>query len=438
MRNRNTVKLLVVSMFFMAFSFFLMTSVYLVILYFLYIAFVFFTYSRNGIFDPRKLLLLLIAMYSIWFPLQAIVVGYSYIPIKESVLVETIRLQLFAVSVYVLVVSALVRKESKEVKQSFFIVNKNIGNRTSDKITFWAVLFLTSYALYSILVGGFSSKRELADSELSVALLSQFAFTFLYVILIFNMIRDKGFTQKKIPILIFLVSFLFFIVAGERDIFFKVVLIIYMVSCDKSSFNSNYSSLFVALAAIVLVPISQAFKSVMLSGEISLTNLGLELILSNEFTSSGRNLYSLVYFGVQNSFSYLFNDVIRALIPAMFISDSGINSTANWFNNIYRYNHGFSGSSGWGFSLIGEGYLIGGYFGIMLLITIYASIISFFYNLRFRSIYFYAFYLLLFLVSIYVLRADLANFLSQAFKVSGLAVFAIYLLGRVLKDKNKI
>ena len=210
-----------------------------------------------------------------------------------------------------------------------------------------------------------------------------------------------------------------------------------MVTCDKSDFNSNYSSLFVPLVAIVLVPISQAFKSIMLTGEVSLNSFGLELILSNEFTSSGRNLYSLVYFGVQNSFSYLFNDVFRAFIPTMLIPDIGINSTANWFNSIYRYSHGFSGSSGWGFSLIGEGYLIGGYFGVMLLMIIYASVISFFYNLRFKSVYFYAFYVLLFLVSIYVLRADLANFLSQAFKVSGLAVFAMYLFGRVLKDRNK-
>ncbi len=166
----------------------------------------------------------------------------------------------------------------------------------------------------------------------------------------------------------------------------------------------------------------------------------LVLLLSNEFISASRNFYSLLLYGVEHNIYFLFNDIIRAFTPSILLPSLDIQSTGSWFNKIYRVENDFYGTSGWGFSIIGTGYLVGGVLGIILIISIYSFILSILYNMRVKSIYWYAFYLLAFTTAIYVIRGDMANFLSQTIKIGGLSVLSLFIMHRFfirIRKKNE-
>ena len=167
----------------------------------------------------------------------------------------------------------------------------------------------------------------------------------------------------------------------------------------------------------------------------------LVLLLSNEFISASRNFYSLLLYGVEHNIYFLFNDIIRAFTPSILLPSLDIQSTGSWFNKIYRVENDFYGTSGWGFSIIGTGYLVGGWWGIILITSIYSFVLSILYNMRIKSVYWYVFYLLAFTTAIYVIRGDMANFLSQVFKIGGLSVFSLFIIHRFfirIRKKNVI
>jgi hypothetical protein len=211
-----------------------------------------------------------------------------------------------------------------------------------------------------------------------------------------------------------------------------------LVFFDKNKKASFLVVILILLIIIFVIPISQAFKAVLLSGNINIGNIGLELILSNEFMSASRNMYSLLLYGVEHNISYFFNDILRAFTPSVLLEKFDISSTVAWFHNVYRIDNGFSGTSGWGFGLVAEGYLVGGMWGIALIISIYAFTIGKLYNMRYNSVYWYVFYLLSFVTSIYVIRADIANLLSQVFKIGGISVLLLYIAHKIMLKRTNL
>jgi oligosaccharide repeat unit polymerase len=234
----------------------------------------------------------------------------------------------------------------------------------------------------------------------------------------------------------FIFALFFMLLTGERDVFFRVIFISLLIYYDKKR-NSNFFIVISLLIGVsIVVPISQSFKAILLSGEVNLNSIGLELILSNEFVSASRNFYSLLIFHVDHDISFFFNDILRAFIPSFFLKDLDINSTVSWYHNEFRMRNGFGGTSGWGFGLVAEGYLIGKTFGIFFIMSFYALVIGILYNIRYKSIYWYIFYLLSYVTAIYVIRADIANLLSQVFKIGGFSVLILYFSHKLIENKT--
>ncbi len=257
-------------------------------------------------------------------------------------------------------------------------------------------------------------------------------------IAIIRAIRLKSNFLLDYKLIFFLFLCLFYmLLTGERDIFFRIGFILLIIYFDKKQNATFLKALLIISLSVLIIPISQGFKAVFLSGTININKEGLELLLSNEFISASRNFYSLLLYGVEHNIYFLFNDIIRAFTPSILLPSIDIQSTGSWFNKIYRFENNFHGISGWGFSIIGTGYLVGGWWGIILITSIYSFVLSVLYNLRIKSIYWYAFYLLAFTTAIYVIRGDMANFLSQVFKIGCLSVLILYIAHQFLKKGRK-
>lgn len=400
-----------------------------------------FLFSRQSMLDPRSLFLIMLTVYSTWFPLQVIFFGYEGpLTIDGNVLLNSIKLQMFGIVVFVLVCMALIDEDKISLSRRKFFNCLSMARKehTSEAFIFWPILLFILVAIMVTAGQGHTTKREILDSGSVLKNISElFFYVLLVIVMLITLRRGKQLISYK-AVMVVLVGLGFLLLLGERDVFFRVAILGFLLFVDKKNIPVFVSVLFVVALAVIIVPLSQGLKAVFLSGEFSFTGLDLRLVFSNEFVSAGRNVYSLMYYGVDNSFSFIVHDVLRAFVPSVLFSGAEIQSTGSWFNSVYRLEHGFHGTSGWGFSLIAQGYLTSGYFGVFLIMTIAATILSMIYRKSYDTEYWYVFYLMALTTYVYIIRADFANLLSQVFKIGGFAVIGVYLGHYVFNKLRKL
>ncbi len=404
---------------------------YLNIMFYLYTVSIMFVFSKS-ITDPRLLLVGFFTIYSTFYSLQVYFIEFSLLDINNELLATSLRYQFFALLVFITVLNLTIDDHTKN--DDCYVSKINSPSLLSEKLIFTFLLPIVLVSIFFIFSSGASSKRELLDGGGLINNLSLFAMLIMTGVVILRASRLSKKLITDLSVWLFLLFSLFYmLLTGERDIFFRIVFILLLVFYDKDKRKSFFNlAVLILLLAVLLVPISQVFKAVLLSGSININKEALALMLSNEFISASRNFYSLLLYGVEHSYSYFFNDLGRAIIPSVINQDLGIQSTASWFNKDYRLEHNFDGTSGWGFSLVGQGYLMSPLAGIVVVMSIYGFILGKLYSIRKKSLYWYVFYLFSFTTAIYVIRGDLANFLSQVFKIGGLLVLLLYLSHRFL------
>ncbi len=423
---------------------FLMSNAYFgIALFFVFVISVVLINSKSGLADPRVFFLPFFFIYSIWFPLQILILDADYrqLYIDDALMVEVVNYSFLGAILFVIGATLFIKRKACAPAPSFFF-NAIRPERFSERALGIVVLFLTILGMIYIVVSGASSKRELVDDGGPLISAAIFCFILLTAMASFVLLRELGRWKTSVRITCFIaLSIVFMLTAGERDAVFRMMMIMAIIYFDQKRKGSFSFAMLMAAAAIVIVPFSQAFKSIIISGGLkaSASEVDLDMILSNEFVSAGRNFYSLLAYGVDHSLSYIYSDILRGLLPSFFSSlflDLG--STASWFNRVYRVDNGFSGESGWGFGLVAQGYLVAGGAGISGVMFIVGAGLGKLFSLRFKSEYWYVFFVMSAAASVYCIRADIGNFISQSLKVSGSAVLLIFICHRFLTKNNNI
>ena len=390
----------------------------------------------GSVTDPRGIISGFFVLYSTLYPLQALYVGYSGLPLDVYFLNESLFISMVFFVTMTNCFNLFIYNFDKESIRGVYNYNNSKSN-LSLNITFVTLSILVIISLVQVYSSGVTSKRELLESSNVIANLSGFSFWVLTVVFIIKVSNSlKPLKNEEITMPFLLIALLFMLVTGERDAFFRVVLICLFIHLDKNNGINMIGILGMLLIAVIVAPVSQAFKAVFISGNFDLSRQGLELILSNEFTSASRNLYAILYFDVENDIVRIFDNFARGFLPGALLSGFEIESGVKWFNSDFRFINGISGNSGWGFSLVADGYIFMKELGVIIYALIYSGTICFFHNRRLNSKYMNAFYLMLFITSIYVIRADLSNFISQVFKIGGIAVITVYFSHRILLKKS--
>ncbi|MGR5341953.1 O-antigen polymerase [Vibrio astriarenae] len=385
--------------------------------------------QKRNFFDPRLFVSAFFALYHTWFPLSFVIGKENRLfPIYEHILIESINYSLFGIIVYVNVVSFLIW-----VFSHYGYNDKNepqtISNTHTSKSEYIILISTISVAILSMFFfssGDFASKSDINSSGGAIKTFSYFSMLLANVVILLRACRltYNQIIFDKVIISFLLVSLLYVGFTGERDTLFRnLICLLIIFYSKKENFGSLKIILFIFAVSLV-VPVSQAFKAVLLSGFNGLV-LELNTIFSNEFVSASRNLYSLLHFKADFDISFIFRDIARAFVPSAFLSGSDIYSAGQWFNSEFRVVNHFSGRAGWGFGIIAEGYLLGGYFGVFIVMTIVAALISTLYVKTQKSEYHFVWYILSLTVILYVMRADVANLLSQVFKINGVAILII-------------
>lgn len=383
--------------------------------------------------DPRVFFMGFFVVYSTFYPIKLLTIGDNKFLFDVNVLNQTLNLSFFAFTVYLFYFGIFI-KHSLNGSAKFYD-SMGDSNTPNSEIILRSALFGTIIIIcISIWSSGATSKRELLDDNLLASNLGNFATLMFAVMAYISFSRNVKRNYVDIFTLFsFFLLFFYMLLTGERDVFFRLCFILLIIKYDFSKKMTATKIVLIFTSIVVLVPFTQAFKAIFLSNQsIALEGLSWDLIFSNEFISAARNLYSLNLYGVEQSFGYLVNDVIRAFVPKILFNNGHIESTVAWFHNIYRPDHGFSGTSGWGFTSVGMGYLVSGYSGVFIITSIISGVLIFFHNKKYCGKLWFAFYLMILMTAIYTIRADMANFLSQSFKVGGFFMLIIHFTSKLL------
>ena len=291
----------------------------------------------------------------------------------------------------------------------------------------WSVLGVCVFLLFYVASQGIASKREFVDFSRGSSiglLLSVFSLAALmFAVQLLASTRRGRRNELRIEmfnvlsVLTILVLAVGYGVTGERDYIFRVLLFGFLVLfCTQYREKYHFYYLLIAVFALVLVlPLSQAAKAVVLTKELNYSGFESGDFFRTEFSSAGRNLYYLMSKGLND---YGGETLVWDLKRYVGIFFPGQESTGMWFNNHLRSVFGDESSSGWGFSLMGEGYLNFGYIGAPLMFLFVGGVTACVYSIAGRSDICFIFYLAYIPMMIYVLRADFANFLSLGFKIN--------------------
>lgn len=317
-------------------------------------------------------------------------------------------------------------------------IRKHINNESfkHSKIVFWILTFLSLlYALY-LSQQGFNTKGDLSNSD------SFLVFAGLRILLVYTLIAGVQLTKSAVNfnrskrslyyylLITFVTIFLVVFYSAERDLIFRYILIaffVYYVFLYKR--KHNFRLIIMAALLFLSIPISRSIKFLGLRGEtVSLdSNIFIEFI-NSEFHTQSRNVQLLLN---QDMYRGFFEGrSFYSAIPSLFnISEF---SALRWFDNTF-YSHT---STGMGFSLVGDGYVNLGYLGVIFMFVILGVVIKISYQKSAKNIYFFMIYLMSIPLAIYIIRADLNNFISQFFKQVCLVVLIYWLVDEIMARKK--
>ncbi|MEM0514220.1 O-antigen polymerase [Pseudoalteromonas sp. YIC-827] len=307
-----------------------------------------------------------------------------------------------------------------------------------------AVFFFSVPVLVSLLYAiqlGIGSKREFIDMSRVNPVLGLVAFvyplTFCYTY--FFLGASSKFSRLNLGFLFFFVLTLFcfvFAVTGERDNIFRILLIVFLVLF---SFFRQYKKYYLFLGlflVLFLLPVTQLFKGFLVTGiDLSSVNqLAMREVLFGEFSSSSRNIHTLYTYGWEYQYGYgIISDILRS-IPVI---GRSFESSTYWYNSTYRVENGIGGTSGWGFSLIGQGLVNFGLIGVFFIFFLVGIITRYFRQKSLISRAYLALYLYFLTMVIYSIRADLSNVISQGVKNGFISLGLLMVISWFLSKKNR-
>lgn len=363
-------------------------------------------------------------LYSIGYPLMYSL-GFSQ---KIGYSKEIMIYQLIALFVCLLFITP------KEVQYPSigenYSMQINIGS--FNKVIFAILIISIIFAAAFVSQSGFSGKGEIYESG-SFLLKMIFRFpliiSLLYSLSIVSYYYQNKVLPKKLIVLVSVSLVIITLFSGERDFIFRFLIMNLLILWSLKVLSVKH--LFIIIPSfILLVPLSSMYKYFFLRGEISIQyNSFLQSFLSGEFESASRNLQVLVNHsdimrGIKG-FGQLFWDIIS-------VFNSNIQSPTAWFNEIF-----YAGSqSQYGFSLVGEGYIMGGVVGIIFLFSVLGLMIRMFYKYSYKNLYLLSAYFYFITVVIYSIRADFGTILAAVLKQIALVLCIIYLFERFSKPKS--
>lgn len=370
--------------------------------------------------------------YSITFTLYSVSYPILYaagIKTEFGYSKEVIVLEWIALTVFLLIVSP--KKNVRGKNESLYksnTLNEHVIN------IIWCLLVVAALVIKK---GGYGNKKEIYSSNnifLNIAFYLAIIFTIMYMYeLINNIVKFKKVNIKLIvkvgSAILFMTMF-----SGERDLLFRFLAVTVLVLYVFKKINNLHLIMMIPFVMCML-PLSHIYKYYFLTGTITSTkifnfNTLLFDFLNGEFISASKNLQVLInnefYTNALFQGKTILNDFIRIFMKTNF-------THGKWYNDTF-FPH--VKTTGYGFTIVGEGYVNFGYLGVILVFIILALFIRVLYRNYYKNMYSFCIYIYTIPLYMYAIRADLANIFSPLIKHLLLSMLIIYIMERIIIKKH--
>lgn len=363
-------------------------------------------------------------LYSIGYPLILATgftskIGYS----RENMLYQLLAL----VTVLIIIGPGRQKPDLNKIRDNYSI---SLG--VLNKAIYVVLISLIVIGAVFVSRRGFSGKDDIYQTG-SKLLVMIFRLPLILTMLYALSVTATYFRTGKFPVTQSLTTLaallLITLFSGERDFIFRFLLTNIFVLWFLKIITLRHLLIMVPIV-VVLIPLSSMYKYYFLSGSASALNNNIVYsFLSGEFESASRNLQLLINNSAtvlgSKGFGQLGKDVLS-------VFNSSIRSLPTWFNNIFYPNSRVQ----YGFSLVGEGYVIGGAIGVIAVFAIAGLITRYMYNHAYRGIYSLAAYIYYICVTVYSFRADLGTIYSALVKQILLVLLILYAAERIAKRRQ--
>jgi len=360
--------------------------------------------------------------------------GYSLIyilgyPANSGYSKENTLLALVALSVVVLVVGV-----KKYDSYNFFESrNYNLMSRNGNKqITEFILIVLLLVLLISVAIlfrTPFNHKNEMLAGRNIFFVLGAYSARFLTLYISFYLLLFIDKDRRKTKFFMIFSGFaviLFSLFTGERDAMFRFLIVIIVSLFTAKKISKRMLMILVPIGMFALI-VGRYFKYYFVSG---ITNTSIKSqsfiynFLTSDFHAAGENLQILInntWTESYHGFSLILIDLISPFIPGGYFENVG-----TWFNDTF-----YPGSYSRAFTLLGEGYVIGGTLGIIALFIILGVGIKILYKNSTKNIYWLVLYIYSIPTIITSFRSTLGTITIAIIRIALLSI-AIHYIARVL------
>ncbi len=308
-------------------------------------------------------------------------------------------------------------------------------NKPLLKVIYIVLCAISIAASFSIIQNGYQSKYELAHVSSILIKLGNITYTALIAFPLYFVLSKNMSKRGKLFILIFnfMLVLLGMFTYGERNYVFNyvIVLIIYYFTMNQVKLKKI---IFIAVFSVLLLASSSSMKMLFSSSSYKSNSQDSNIIvgfLNSDFASAGFNFNFLLNQKADSIFkgkTYIY-DFLSPLEDFLPISQY---SSTKWYTNTY-WN---ARKTGVGFTMLGEGYINFGLFGIILQMFLLARLIKFFYSRSNKNYYYYIIYIGFISLVMYSCRQALGNIISPLFKYNILIALGVYIVNHMIKKKS--
>ncbi len=253
-------------------------------------------------------------------------------------------------------------------------------------------------------------------------------FVSLYVLLFIKSYKkNTAFLVLLTTVLI--VSFSMF--TGDRDAMYRFLIVLLLSLFIVGKINKKHIIILIPTGILFMV-LSRYLKYFFVDGSIN-TNLTDQNLLYNfltsDFHAAGQNLQVLINNPWTRGFhdlTLIVEDFLSAILPSSFFFNVG-----TWFNNIF-YPNSYSRA----FTLVGEGYVIAGGLGVIVVFSILGLTIKFLFNQAQNNVYWLVIYLYSIPTIISSFRSTLSIIYKDVARVAFLSMVIYQITKYILKKLN--
>lgn len=354
------------------------------------------------------------------------------IQVDVGFLQETMLLQWIALASFILAVGS---NRSKTISATENTVGRFFNLPGVTLIYTISIIMSGVYLLY-IWFSGVTNKSDLKLTG-SPFLILESSFSIIAIAYVIKLSVYLSY-NKKIPWQIVIFTFLWnmfaFLFSGERDYVINILVLTIFILHIFYQPIQLWKLLIIGTLLLIFIPILQELKSGILQDNltINLTDNILIEVLNDEFRTASQNLQRLLYFSPYWNYFYgstVLSDIMNIFVPGSIIELSM--SSTLWFNTTFYPYHVAQGQ-GIGFTLVGDGYINFGIWGVIIWFTLLGWVIKFVYLRMNKNIIHQIIYIMMIPIVIYSIRDSSAVIFIQPLKRILVPIIIISVINQIL------